>query len=273
MLFQGFTGFGSVFSLAFAGLLVIAAYSGNLNPQNHHPAFIFLNLALPYLLMLNLAIALCWLLIRQWRIALITVAAIALSWQSVWTVFPLNFFSKKAANSENTFSVMTYNLNYFAYNNSRSLHEHNDILDYIFSKNPDIVLMQESIDVKFENMPSLSKADIDTLRSRYPYYTKVSNSDPSILSKHPFKIQKSLHIMKSKQYPVVSIYTVNIKGKEITFVNCHLQSNGLSSGDKSLLRNFMSQDSINNMSLAHKVKNSVLAKVVEASSLRAEQAL
>ncbi|MCF0205150.1 MAG: hypothetical protein HUK12_07665, partial [Muribaculaceae bacterium] len=272
LLHWGFTGIGTAFTLALAAMLVLAAYSGHLNPLEHRGVFVVLCLAFPYILFVNALVAVFWLVLRKWIVAAIAVAGILLSWPSVWTVFPLNVFPSSPNKESHVIKVMTYNVRYFVYDNEKSLLEHNYLLDFVYDKDPDVVLLQESIDIPYESMKSMTKANLDTLYKHYPYRSETNNSDPSILSKYPFKMVKTKHTKKNGYHPVMQTYEVDIEGHKINFVNVHLQSIHLSEEDKTLFWNYMNKENINNLQLAREVKSSIFSKIVEASRIRATQA-
>ena len=272
LLHWGFTSIGAAFTLALAAMLVLAAYSGHLNPLEHRGVFVVLCLAFPYILFVNVLVAVFWLVLRKWIVAAIAVAGILLSWPSVWTVFPLNVFPSSPNKESHVIKVMTYNVRYFVYDNEKSLLEHNYLLDFVYDKDPDVVLLQESIDIPYESMKSMTKADLDTLYKHYPYRSETNNSDPSILSKYPFKMVKTKHTKKNGYHPVMQTYEVDIEGHKINFVNVHLQSIHLSEEDKTLFWNYMNKENINNLQLAREVKSSIFSKIVEASRIRATQA-
>ena len=60
-------------------LLVASAWGGYVNP-NRFSFFSVLTLGLPLILIINFVMLLVWLLVLQWRYALISLAAIMLSW-------------------------------------------------------------------------------------------------------------------------------------------------------------------------------------------------
>ena len=73
--------------------MLVSAWGGLIDP-NKSRLLPLATLAMPIVLIVNLLMALVWLLMLKWKYALIPIAAIAVSWSPVSTVCPLNMLAK-----------------------------------------------------------------------------------------------------------------------------------------------------------------------------------
>ena len=136
-------------------VLLASAYGGLVDPRTTTKAAI-LTLGLPYLAMLTAVVAVVWLVLRQWRYALVPIAAIAIAWSPISRAVPVNVLSKGRDESKKTLKVMSFNAKYFSYNEDADGDGIHDAVKFLLSQDADIVAIQEG---NAGNLQGLHQAD------------------------------------------------------------------------------------------------------------------
>lgn len=252
--------------------LVVSAYGGYVDPRISTKPSV-LTLALPYLALSVAAVAVIWLLLRQWRSLAVAVLCIAVSWPSICVVCPLHLFPPKVKPDEELlkFKVMTFNAKYFIYNEEEYWQNDNLAFDYLLDCDADIVMIQEgNVGHYLQQMPSV-KDKYDKLKSKYPYRTDDDIHNFSMLSRYPLEyVDKTLG---SDSLECAVYYKLKVKGRELYVANLHLQSLHLNDGDKELYLEYTSPHNMKDkIAKREEFKASVWAKLSAAFKLRADQA-
>lgn len=132
----------------------------------------------------------------------------------------------------NVISLITYNVN-LAYKDLSTEEKAEKIAEYLYIENADIIFLQEY-------NPRIYPAIQQSLQDKYQYGSPFSLADryKAIYSKFPIKdyvqIRKKPTIFKNvvgeedRDYLPICGMEVNIDGKDLYIINCHLQSNNLS---------------------------------------------
>jgi endonuclease/exonuclease/phosphatase family metal-dependent hydrolase len=128
-----------VINILFVASLLIAYLSVSINPEDFTlPAFF--GLAYPYLLLINIIIAVIWAVNLRYE-AFISVVVIAIGFTHFSNYIKLR---KPANDKENTFKVMSYNIRLFNYfEGNKGGDSENKILSLAKSQQPDILCIQE----------------------------------------------------------------------------------------------------------------------------------
>lgn len=223
-----------------SALLVVSAYGGLVDPTKTS-IFAFITLTFPFLLGLTLFIAFLWFIVLRWRVALIPLVAVAVSWPAVRTVSPLNITSHKITAREDStkFTVLSYNVMNFEKKNALTHFEGARTLQYIMESNADVVMLQEgSLSIDINNLPLL-KPYMKEFKKRYPYRSHGYH-DQVILSKHPYTAVEDSTIKEGFASPdeplsmyhfYARAYDVLVPGHTVRFINLHLSSMMLSQED------------------------------------------
>ena len=252
-------------------LLVVSAWGGYVNP-NSFSFLSVLTLALPLILIINLVIMIAWLVVLRWRYALITLAALLLSWGSISTVCPLNVFAKNYE-ADSTFKVMSYNVANFDYTNQD---KPSKPMRYILDQNADLVLMQEgSQDRYFLMVPNVISMR-EEIERKYPYHSDGWR-DLVILSKYPYTVvPDSAFDKKSNHDAIVYAKAFDIEmpgGKQLRVVNLHLRSMGMDKEDKDLYSSLTRNEvDVNNRNNLNRIKHSLYDKLRRAFIRHAQEA-
>lgn len=126
-------------NILFASALLISYLAVHINPEDFtFPAFF--GLAYPYLLLINIVIAVIWAVNLRFE-AFISVVVIAIGFTHLSNYIK---FRKPRIDKEGTFMVMSYNIRLFNYfENQKNTDTEKKVLAYIKARQPDILCLQE----------------------------------------------------------------------------------------------------------------------------------
>ncbi len=246
---------------------LLAGYGGYINPDKFALAQLA-NMTFPGWIVLTLILLAVNLFIRK-KLAWLSVAVLVACIGPILTISPLNFTSRSLSpdDESRTFTLLTYNVYNFRDNQGVNPEWGNRTLSYILSTDADIVCLQES-----SNLNGVGKkAQRDSINSRYPYRLYSNRSGEVLLSKyHATEIDTPQPDWGSGSF---CAYDVEVEGHDVTVVNCHLQSIGLTDDDKELYRELTDKELRNpSRSELSKVKNGIVTKLLAAFRIRAQQA-
>ncbi len=262
----------SAFNILCILALIVSSYAGYIDPSTCAWAQLP-GMTLPVWVAVVLALFIVNLFIMR-KMALVDVVAFLICSGPVLTVCPLNFGEGKITDSEKSrsFTVLTYNVINFTDQQGPDPEWGNRTLSYILSTNADIVCLQEAVPIMGKYKNKHWQSQLDSLRARYPYYDQSKPNFDMVMSKFPLK---ALPIPPHEQWDTgnYSAYSVDIEGHEVTLVNCHLQSIGLTPDDKELYLELTEKESVRtSRKEISKVKNDIISKLLSAFRLRADQA-
>ncbi len=255
-------------------LMLVAAAWGGLVPPASSRMMPLLTLAMPIVLAFNVLIAVVWLLMLQWKQALLPVVAIAISWSPVTTVCPVNLSSQNF-DGKHVFKVMTFNVaNFGPYDPSN--HNPSPSMRYILDQNADFVLLQEGSQER--DYLRLSNVEMmrQELESKYPYHSN-GNRDLMILSKFPYTVVPDSAFDKNAATREVSAFVkafdIILPGdKQLRIVSMHLRSIGMGESDKDLYDSITRHGvDVNKRSELSRIKHSLLAKLTRAFEHHAQE--
>lgn len=260
-------------------LLMASAWGGYVNP-NSFSFLSVLTLGLPIILTVNFVIMIAWLVMLRWRYALISFAAIVLTWGSVRMVFPVNVFSSsEQATPENSLRVLTFNvMNFGPYDTTN--HVASASMRYILDQDADVVLLQEGSQERNYLKLSNVKMMADELEKKYPYHSD-GRHDLVILSKYPYTVINDTLLKTGPGYvksrdPEYQYYARGYDlelsdGKQLRIVNLHLHSMGLDDGDRELYMN-ITKNKIDSEEEIRKIKNTLYNKLCATFKFHAHEA-
>lgn len=259
--------------LVACAFMLASAYGGMVDPRiSTKPAL--LTLALPYVLLATAALAVLLVLVGWWRLALLAVGSIVLSFPSVKVVCPLHIFPPRIQPDQESllFKVMTFNAKYFIYDESEYWNNNNHAFDYIVNSGADIVAVQEGdVGHYLEQMPSLKERYAE-LKSKYPYRTDRHPTNMSLLSRYPFT-EVDRDTLSDDMTAMAVYYKVKIKGRELYVVNLHLQSIRLTGDDKLFFLEYTRPGNVRGKIAGTDIlRVGILSKLQTAFRLRADQA-
>jgi len=153
-----------IVTLAFAVMLAMAYFAKRINP-NDSWIFAFFGLAAPILYIVNLIMALYW--IVRWRAAAFLPMAVLLAGAGSLSVFFRPSLSKHYTEMDAAADITFVSFNVMGFldkKEPRRISRMREIAEAIRELNPDILCMQE-----FQSTPRAPKEQIDTLLSNLPY--------------------------------------------------------------------------------------------------------
>lgn len=220
-------------NIFFAVTLLLAYLAVHISPGDFAlPAFF--GLAYPYLLLINIILAIIWAMLLKFE-ALISVVIIAIGFTHFSNYIKL---IKPARDKTNTFKVLSYNVRLFNYFESKKpVSSEKKILEFIKSQNPDILCLQEFFVL---GNPSVEDTAIKIiLGGKYYSHMKVLGRGKD----------KYFGIVTFSKYPIIrkgeiihpgssslSIYTDVLIGNDtFRIYNNHLQSFRLKKMERSFI--------------------------------------
>jgi endonuclease/exonuclease/phosphatase family metal-dependent hydrolase len=252
-----------VVNILFASALLISYLAVHINPKDFAlPAFF--GLAYPYLLLVNVIIAIIWAVNLKIE-ALISVIVIAIGYTHLSNYIK---FLKSDGDRNGTFKVMSYNLKMFNYFENKNNTE-DRVVAFMKNQHADILCLQE---VFFNGNPALKDQEMKiTFGDNYNSHSKLigrgKNKYYGIATYTRFPIVGKGEILHSGSSSL-SIYTDILVGKDtFRIFNNHLQSFRLKSMERSFFEELVDSE---NKQAMHDIK-SLFARLKNGFVLRALQ--
>jgi len=253
-----------------AAMMLLAGYSDRMSPETFGWTTI-LGLGFPLLLLANLLMLFFFLTFR-WRRAWLPVAAYLLVFPSIRLYMPLNFGggSNLPAHSDNTISVMSYNVQGF--NGPGIKHDHKSenlelIIEHLKQHTPDILCLQECTGSWRGSITRLDSlfAHHDTIGF---YANKNISNAIGIFSQHP--ILKHERITYATKGNGTVAWQLKCGEDTLLVVNNHLETNHLNNSVRQQYRNILHGEETAD-SVRSQTRN-IMGILMEQAILRAPQA-
>ena len=220
------------------GGLLLAAFSGYVSPYR----FVFLSyfgLFFPFILVGNLGVFILWTLFRQWKQVLIHLAVFVICGGAIYTYCPLH--AKTGKIPEDAVKILTYNV--MRFNNLKKDapgDPPNKILQYIQENDADIVCIQE-FGASKSNTNLLTEKNVADAMKKYPYFYTYPLHFPYPNEDYGLAIFSRFPILSIQKIPYQHENAINgsfmaeldIRGKRVTIIINHLESNKLSEEERS----------------------------------------
>jgi endonuclease/exonuclease/phosphatase family metal-dependent hydrolase len=216
-------------------ILLIAAFSDRISPLTNVYVAYF-GLFFPFILAFNVLFLFVWLIAKEWKRSLLTVLVLLLSWSSIHTYF--SFHRKTKEIPEDCIKILTYNVMRFERLRKHTKESPNPILQYVIEQDPDIVCFQEFGTAK-SGKKELLLTDILSALKNYPYHHIESLKFPYDSYTFGLAIFSKFPVLSTRKLPINSEYNgsfvteLDIRGKKLTLINNHLESNKISADERS----------------------------------------
>ncbi len=220
-------------------LLLISFLAWYVSP--HRTAlFSFIGLAFPIILTSNVVCLILWLLLKKKKAALIIGIALIVCYKPITTLIPLKIKSQTVP--DKSIKVLTYNvMGFMRESKKESAHP---LLEYIAKTDADIVCLQEYM-ISKTGKSLLTQRDVNKILKQYPYRSitgleysgKYHTYGLACFSKYP--ITNTHEFTFESSYNGAAVYTLDVDGSKYLVSNNHLESNKISSSDKKLYSNFL----------------------------------
>ncbi|MDR2087168.1 MAG: endonuclease/exonuclease/phosphatase family protein [Dysgonamonadaceae bacterium] len=227
---------GIVKTIGFIALFsfLLASFSDRVSPYTCLPLQ-YLGLFFPLILGINVLFFIVFLIFKQWKSGLVFLVVFLLCSGSIHTYFPLHRKTEKIP--DNCIKLLTYNVMRFDLLAKHEKKHPNPVVQYIIDQKADIICIQEYGALTNGNH-ILSEEALIKAFSATPYYyiERLRPSTPqisyglAIFSKYPILNVKK--IPYDSEYNGSIIAELNIRGKKVTLINNHLESNKLSGDER-----------------------------------------
>jgi len=228
-----------VVNIIFALALLMSYLAYIINPEDIAlPAFF--GLAYPYILLINIIIAVIWIMFLKYE-ALISVFVIAAGFNHLSNYIKL---SKPRETKEGTFSVLSYNLRLFNYYESGNNNTEKQVFELLKKQKPDILCLQEFF---ISGSPSEKEASVKAALGPM-YYTHLKtigrgkNRYYGIITITKFPIILKGEIIHPRSSSLSIFTDVLIDRDTFRIFNNHLQSFRLKSLERSFIEEITSPD-------------------------------
>lgn len=256
-------------NILFAVALLLAYLAVHISPEKFAlPAFF--GLAYPYLLLVNILLAITWAILLKYE-ALISLVVIAIGYTHLSNYIKIG---RPTGNKEGTFKVISYNVRLFNYFENQGANSEKRILAFLKDQQPDIIFLQEFY---VSGNPDEKDAAIKSvLGGKYFSHMKVVGSGKNryygivTYSKYPIiRRGQIIHHGSSS----LSIFTdIVIQKDTFRIFNNHLQSFRLKRMERSFLEEMTSPDDQETMdmmkSLSLSLKQGFVKRAQQAEELR-----
>lgn len=252
-------------NLLFTVLLLAAAYSPWIQPVRH-PVLACMGLTFPIFLLTEMAFLLFWVLIQQYRCALLPLLGLLLCIPQSQTYFPLHFRTDTLPSG--SIKVLSYNIMGFGDGTPKG--KDNPILTYLKESGADIICLQEYAAGRSHKHPS--QRDIESALSDWPYHRidavgKNQGNRIACYSKLPIL---SVQPLKYASASNGSVAYELLWGKDtLLLINNHLESNKLNPEDKEVYEDLLRDPEKDKMK---KGIRHLVGKLANAAAIRAPQA-
>lgn len=227
-----------VANIILVAIFLLACLNGYLNPTQWWWIAV-LGLGIPFLLVLNIAFILFWLIFRS-RWVFLSLAALLLSIGNIKTLIAFNFNSTFQQQKDSShIRILTWNVSWFdeqRKNDKLQKSKRKEMLAYIQSENADILCFQEFLESNREKNPSLYSNLEDLSKMGYPYsffsrdYATAwgaYNAGPVIVSRYPLVATYKINYQGPKQLRAAESLIgvdIDINGRYVRVYTTHLQS-------------------------------------------------
>lgn len=252
-------------------LFLLSAFSDRISPEKA-VVFSFLGMGFPFLFIINVFFTVWWILFWAWKKVLVCVMSLLLGWGSINAYFPIHSQTKELP--ENCLKILTYNVMGFHHATPHSKQNPNPVLQYIIDSEADVVCIQEHR--SYENSQHLSPGDLKKALKMYPYshFRRIKTATRE-LGIYGLSLYSKYPILSTEEVKFNSIYNgafkavLDIDGKKVTVINCHLETNNLSNEDRQeydkMVKDFNSKN-------IDEMANRAFKKLTPAFKARASQA-
>lgn len=253
----------------FTLLLLLAAYSPYVQPAEHPVASCF-GLTFPIFLFINVCFLIFWLICQQYKVALLPLLGLALSYQSIQAYIPLHFLEEDPP--EGSIKLLSYNT--MAFVGDVKKNGKNPVLTYLQESEADIICLQEyAVSLSKQHV---TQRDVNKALKAYPYsrITQIGGAKDggyanrlACYSRYP--ILSARTIPCESNYNGAVLYRIKVGEDTLSLINCHLESNKLTLEDKSTYEDMLKEPETEKVKSGAKL---LVKKLAEASAIRAPQA-
>jgi len=209
-------------------LMLFVGMSDRIDPESH-PFLSCLGLSFPVLIVVNLLFILFWVIFSFKRV-IIPFVGFLICYSPIRTYCPLNRSSSEKAD----FTLMTYNMAGFS-NDENGLIGGRlpESIDHVEESDADVVCMQEE---------GIEDDWVVRFAKKYPYrdscLQEPSGNCITVLSRYPI-LKKTRIPFEGFTYNLAADFVLDVDGKQVHLINCHLETAGLTSEERQQFKRMM----------------------------------
>ena len=250
-------------TLILAVATVASAFGGTISPMRFHSIPAIWALAFPYCVILLCIVGLIDIFVSPVS-AWIVLMTLVICRNPLVANFPFHInLSEKSADIK----LLTYNVaNFRNFDKRGQENDPSETIRYILNSEADVVALQEFLPLK-RNIRN--PQPYDSLFIKYPYAV-ISSDRQAVFSKYPLT---ELSKPSSKDGSMIArAYNIRTGKGDITLLNLHLQSIGLTDKDREIYRELTSGRSQELSNIKHtllsKLRNAFIGRMEQATSIR-----
>ncbi|MBP1639707.1 MAG: Endonuclease/exonuclease/phosphatase [Bacteroidetes bacterium] len=238
----------------------------------HWLIFAYFGLFFPFILAINFAFILFWLIFRKWKTLFISLVTCFLCINNICNTFPIHLIKRTTTDVTNRLKIMTYNIDAFSQFSPSRKSTMDSLLAFVNRKNPDVVCFQEFY--VYNKSGQTTEKNVLKRLKKYPYHfihysvsEDVFSEGLAIFSKYPIDYKGMCQF--SKGYYMTIYADIEVNSKTIRVFNHHMQSYKFTADER---RHY--EDLVGDFN-SHLFRDVILkfsSKMNEAYNVRAKQA-
>jgi endonuclease/exonuclease/phosphatase family metal-dependent hydrolase len=232
----------------------------------------YFGLFFPFVLLVNILFIVFWVVMRKWKLILISLTAGLICINNISNTFPIHLLKQEVSKTATHLKVMSYNIDAFGQFALAKKSTMERLLAYVDEKNPDIVCFQEFC--VYANGKIVTESNVLKKMQKYPYhyihYSVIDNSfneGLAIFSKYPINFKGVCQFSKGYYSTIYADIVVN--SKTIRVFDHHMESNKFSLDERKHYEDLVEDFSARHF---HDVVLKFSTKMNEAYAVRARQA-
>lgn len=226
-----FKKFGFIINI-FAAVSLLLAYLASFVPPDVFWPLAIVGLIYPFLLIVNLFFLFFWLVQRS-RNFILSLLLILLGIGHLNSLVQLKAYQKESGNG---IKILSYNVNYFAYNRKKRPANSTDLIKYLKNSSADIICLQE---VTIAKSGKFSAKGLQETLPNIKYYQLAHSvwfGGPVTFTRYPIVNFGEIRFRNTSNMVLFS--DIKINGSQIIRVyNCHLQSFQIRPDDYTIIEN------------------------------------
>jgi endonuclease/exonuclease/phosphatase family metal-dependent hydrolase len=209
--------------------LALGTLAGKIDPRDNK-YIPFFGLAYPYLLMLNAAMIVWWLLRRRWLWAVLSAFVILIGWQAFNA--SIGFFGNEGVGpkaDKDAIRMMTYNVhNFRPYGEEVIETVKEQMLDLIEDEHPDIICFQEFF-TRYKGPYNITDSLKQSLKMKDVFFVPISQNEYeanglAIFSRYPIINRGQIDFKDNNNGNTCIWADVKVQNRVMRVYNVHLQS-------------------------------------------------
>jgi len=250
--------------------MILAKLTTLVSPA-HWLIFAYFGLFFPFILVINFAFMLFWLLCRKWKILFISLIACFLCINNICNTFPIHLIKRTTNETSSRLKIMTYNIDAFSQFSPSRKSTMDSLLAFVNRKNPDVICFQEFY--VYNKSGQTTEKNVLKRLKKYPYHfihysmsEDVFSEGLAIFSKYPIDYKGTCQF--SKEYYMTIYADIVVNAKTIRVFNHHMQSYKFTSDERKHYEDLVGDF---NSHLFRDVILKFSSKMNEAYNVRAKQ--